>query len=276
MAGFGGAAMDLMCLGVKRFLSEMTGGRIPQTIWPHSEVGHNQHAKQELLKRVEFASSDSVFDTPKPTRLIRRMLTLATSPTDGDVILDFFAGSGSTADAVLQHNAADGGNRRFIAVQLPEPTGYDDYEYVSDITRARIVAAIEDVGARGVRSYRLAESNFRGDIGVEPTDLFDLSESTLHDSEQDAGVIAAEVLIKEGVSLDARWTESDAGDATVIEAGGVAVVLSLEITDQVVVDALALGARVVVFLEDGFAGADAVKANAVTNAKNLGITLKTV
>ena len=55
-----------------------------------------------------------------------------------------------------------------------------------------------------------------------------------------------------------------------------AVVLSLEITDQVVAEALALGARVVVFLEDGFAGADAVKANAVTNAKNLGITLKTV
>ena len=61
-----------------------------------------------------------------------------------------------------------------------------------------------------------------------------------------------------------------------IEAGGVAVVLSDDVTADVVADALALGARVVVFLEDGFAGADAVKANAVTNAKNLGITLKTV
>jgi len=62
----------------------------------------------------------------------------------------------------------------------------------------------------------------------------------------------------------------------VIDARGVAIVLSLEITEQIVTDALALGARVVVFLEDGFAGADAVKANAVTKAKNLGITLKTV
>ena len=261
---------------IKRFISEVKQGRVPQTFWPYDEVGHNQLAKQELLERVQFASSDSVFDTPKPTGLIRRMLALATTANEGDIVLDFFAGSGTTGDAVLQQNAADGGNRRFIAIQLPEPTGYDDYEFVSDITRARIVAAIEDVGARGVRSYRLADSNFRGDIGVEPTDLFDLSESTLHDSEQDAAIIAAEVLIKEGVSLEARWTESDAGDATIIEAGGVAVVLSLEITDQVVADALALGARVVVFLEDGFAGADAVKANAVTNAKNLGITLKTL
>ena len=84
------------------------------------------------------------------------------------------------------------------------------------------------------------------------------------------------MLLKEGVPLDAPWNGIGAGGARVIEAGGVAVVLSLEITDQVVADALALGARVVVFLEDGFAGADAVKANAVTNARNLGITLKTV
>jgi adenine-specific DNA-methyltransferase len=257
---------------LKRFLSEVKQGRVPQTFWPYSDVGHNQDAKKELLKRVTFGSSDSVFDTPKPTQLIRRMLTLATSPNEGDVVLDFFAGSGSTADAVLQHNAEDGGNRRFIAVQFPESTGFDDYEFVSDITRTRIAAAIEDVGARGVRSYRVAESNFRGDIGAEPTDLFDLSESTLSDRDQSAETIAAEVLIKEGIPLASVWTESKAGGAKVIESGGV----SLDITDEAVTDALALGARVVVFLEDGFAGADAVKANAVTNAKNLGITLKTV
>lgn len=261
---------------VKRFLTEVKQGRVPESFWPYVEVGHNQDAKKELLKRVTFGSSDSVFDTPKPTKLIRRMLTLATSSDGGDVVLDFFAGSGSTADAVLQHNAEDGGNRRFISVQLPEPTGYDDFPVVSDITRARINAAIEEVGGQGVRSYRLADSNFRGDVGMEPTDLFDLSESTLLDAEQSAEAIAGEVLLKEGVPLDARWTESTAGGTPVIEACGVAVVLSTEITDQVAADALGLGARVVVFLEDGFAGADAVKANAVTNAKNLGITLKTV
>jgi adenine-specific DNA-methyltransferase len=261
---------------VKRFLAEVKQGRVPESFWPYSEVGHNQDAKKQLLQRVKFGSSDSVFDTPKPTQLIRRMVTLATSPNDGDIVLDFFAGSGSAADAVLQHNAEDGGNRRFIGVQLPEPTGHDDFALVSDITRARIAAAIEDVGGQGVRSYRLANSNFRGDVGVEPTDLFDLSESTLRNPDQAAEAIAAEVLLKEGIPLDVPWTESVADSAKVIEAGGVAVVLSSEITGDVVADALALGARVVVFLEDGFTGVDAVKANAVTNARNSGITLKTV
>jgi adenine-specific DNA-methyltransferase len=265
---------------IKRYLSEVKQGRVPQTFWPYSEVGHNQDAKKELLKRVEFGSSDSVFDTPKPTQLIRRMLALATSANASDVVLDFFAGSGSTADAVLQQNAEDGGNRRFVAVQLPEPTGYTDYERVSDITRARIAAAVDEVGgqlhgAPGVRSYRLDASNFR-DETADPADLFALHANTLRDGEHDMDAIAAEVLLKEGVSLDAEWERGEAGGASVITANSVAVVLSLDITDEVVDYALALGARVVVFLEDGFAGADAVKANAVTKARNLFITLKTV
>jgi adenine-specific DNA-methyltransferase len=261
---------------IKRFLSEMPEGRIPQTIWPHSEVGHNQHAKQELLERVKFGSSASVFDTPKPTRLIRRMMTLTTKPEEGDIVLDFFAGSGSTADAVLQQNAEDGGNRRFIAVQLPEPTGYDDFKVVSDITRARIDAAMSDLGVSGLRSYKLSESNFRQESTSGPAHLFDLQESTLEGGEHVMEAIAAEVLLKEGVALDATWTRDNAEGSTVITAGGVAVVLSLKVTDEIVAGALALKPRVVVFLEDGFAGADAVKANAVTNTKNLGITLKTV
>lgn len=265
---------------IKRYLNEVKQGRVPQTFWSYSEVGHNQDAKKELLARVEFGSSDSVFDTPKPTRLIRRMLTLATSVDAGDVVLDFFAGSGSTADALLQQNAEDGGNRRFISVQLPEPTGHDDYEHVSDITRARIAAAIDAVGGQlhgsaGVRSFHLEGSNFGDDTTADPTDLFDLRETTLHGREP-TDAVAAEILLKEGVPLDAPWERSQAGGAPVIAADGVAVILCLDVTDEVVRDALAAEPRVVVFLEDGFAGADAVKANAVTNARNLGITLKTV
>jgi adenine-specific DNA-methyltransferase len=261
---------------IKRFLTEMEGGRVPQTIWGHAEVGHNQAAKQELVGRITFASAESTFDTPKPTALVRQMLRLATSVDSSDLVLDFFAGSGSTADAVLQQNAEDGGNRRFIAVQLPEPTGYDDYAYVSDITRARIAAAMDDVGTPALRSYRLAASNFEDAASREPSDLFDLHDRTLIADADSFDSVAAEVLLKEGVPLDATWDRATTGAATIISANGVAVVLSLNVTDDVVSDALGLGARVVVFLEDGFAGADAVKANAVTNAKNLGITLKTV
>ena len=72
------------------------------------------------------------------------------------------------------------------------------------------------------------------------------------------------------------WERHTAGGDDVIVADGVAVVTSLDITDEVVNEALELKPRVVVFLEDGFAGSDAVKANAFTNAKNLGITMKTV
>jgi adenine-specific DNA-methyltransferase len=217
---------------------------------------------------------DGVFDHPKDIDILGRLIEAATSGED--LVLDFFAGSGTTAHAVLKQNAEDGGQRRFLAVQLPEPATSTDFAYISDITRARIVAAMKELGAPGFRSFRLESSVFHRDVGAEPTDLFDLSESTLRDPAEDSTAIAGEVLLKDGIPLDARWSESVAGDARVIEAGGVAVVLSLAITDEVVRDALAMGARVVVFLEDGFAGADAVKANAVTNAKNLGITLKTV
>ena len=157
---------------IKRFLSEVRAGRVPQTLWKYEEVGHTQEAKKELLKRVSFESSASVYDTPKPTRLIERMLRLATQPDTDDIVMDFFAGSGTTGEAVWKLNLEDGGNRRFILVQFPEPTGHDDYTTVADITRARLLGAaallaseardkLDATPELGFRSYRLAESNFR-------------------------------------------------------------------------------------------------------------------
>jgi site-specific DNA-methyltransferase (adenine-specific)/adenine-specific DNA-methyltransferase len=103
---------------MKRFLHEVQDGRVPQTIWFYNEVGHTQEAKKELLELVDFNTSDDVFITPKPTRLIQRILQIA---TDGDsLILDSFAGSGTTGHAVLKQNAEDGGNRRFILVEMDE------------------------------------------------------------------------------------------------------------------------------------------------------------
>lgn len=261
---------------IKRYLSEVKQGRVPQTLWPYSEVGHNQEAKKELLKRVTFGSSDSVFDTPKPTRLIRRMLDLATTASAADIVLDFFAGSGSTADAVLQQNAADNGNRRFIVVQLPEPTGHADFEVVSDITRARITAAMEDLGVTGFRSYRLGEGGFlRADDSGEG-DLFNLSANTLRTDAIDVRTVAAEVFLKEGVPLDANWTQHQIGEVTVAIADRIAVVIGVQIDDVVAQRVLDLKPRIVVFLEDDLAGKDALKANAFTNARNRGITMKTV
>lgn len=99
----------------KIFLSEVREGRVPQTLWHWSEVGHTQEAKRELLRI--FADEDDVFITPKPTRLIERVVELSMQPDSNQLILDSFAGSGTTAHAVLAANARDGGNRRFILVE---------------------------------------------------------------------------------------------------------------------------------------------------------------
>lgn len=88
---------------LKRFLSDVKDGIIPQTLWLHSEVGHTQEAKKELLAAINFQTSEDVFITPKPTRLIERILQIATNP--GDLVLDSFAGSGTTGHAVLKINA---------------------------------------------------------------------------------------------------------------------------------------------------------------------------
>jgi adenine-specific DNA-methyltransferase len=106
--------------GIKKFLSEVRDGVIPQTYWSWKTVGSTRNAKQELSKLMEATSGDQLFVTPKPTKLIERMLEIATDPKENALVLDFFAGSGSTAHAVLSRNADDGGNRKWIMVQLPE------------------------------------------------------------------------------------------------------------------------------------------------------------
>ena len=107
---------------IKRFLSEVQGGSVSKTIWLRNEVGDNQDAKREVK------SLDAIFDTPKPTRLIEKILQLATDKDS--LILDSFAGSGTTAHAVINLNAADGGNRRFILIEL--------MDYAESITAERV------------------------------------------------------------------------------------------------------------------------------------------
>ena len=103
---------------IKRFLSEVKQGVVPQTMWFYSEVGHTQEAKKELVSIMSFADSESVFITPKPTRLIERIFQIATNA--GDLVMDSFAGSGSTGHAVLKVNAAqpDLPPRRFILAEI--------------------------------------------------------------------------------------------------------------------------------------------------------------
>ncbi|OLO10508.1 site-specific DNA-methyltransferase [Chromohalobacter japonicus] len=105
---------------VKRFLSETKQGVVPQTLWTYQEVGHTQDAKKQLLEVLKFDTSQEVFSTPKPVKLMERILRIACNP--GDIVLDFFAGSGTTAQAVAKLNAEDNGERRFILVSNSEAT----------------------------------------------------------------------------------------------------------------------------------------------------------
>lgn len=274
---------------LKRFLSEVKEGRVPQTLWSYKDVGHNQEAKKELLKRVDFESSDSVFDTPKPTRLIRRMLTLATSPENGDIVLDFFAGSGTTGDAVLQANAEDGGDRRFILVQAPESTGYSDFKTVTDIARARMRAALADIDVEvGIRELSLARSNFKvWDPETVPQDeaglaaQIELFADSLADDADDEGIIA-EILLKEGVGLDASLRREQLGGSRVVVAAtgdlSIAICLEREMTesfDELLQSLVDLRPSRVVFLEHAFTGSDAAKSNAFFRLREAGISLRT-
>lgn len=152
---------------IKRFLTEVQDGVVPTTWWSYKECGHNQEAKQELKKLMEGESV--FFDTPKPLRLLDRILHLATTNDKDCIILDFFAGSGTTAHATLNKNIADSGSRRYIAVQLPEKIDDEKYYTISELTKERLRRAGKKVrednpewkGDVGFRVFKLDTSNIR-------------------------------------------------------------------------------------------------------------------
>lgn len=116
---------------VKKFLSEVKDGMTPMTVWTYEEVGHTQDAKKEI-KEI-FPKSKLPFETPKPTKLMEKILSLKNNPNA--IILDSFAGTASTAHAVLKLNAKDGGNRKFIMVEMED--------YADSITAERMKKVIK-------------------------------------------------------------------------------------------------------------------------------------
>ena len=143
---------------------EKVGGRLPTNFWPYEETGHTDEAKKELLS---IFGGRSAFDTPKPTRLIEFIFRIAADKDS--IILDSFAGSGTTAHAVLKLNAEDGGSRRFILVEM------EDYAESVTAERARRVIAGYGEGAAaaagtggGFSYYELGPALFSetGELGA--------------------------------------------------------------------------------------------------------------
>ena len=155
---------------LKRFRSEVQEGSVPLTLWFREEVGDNQEAKQ-ILKQI-FPDSNLPFETPKPVRLIKRIIQL--SCNKDDIILDSFAGSGTTAHAVLEMNKEDGGNRKFILVEM-------ENEIARNVTAERVKRVIKGYSYKnskgeGIRVEGLApDRSIRGGFQFMnlDTELFD-------------------------------------------------------------------------------------------------------
>lgn len=181
----------------KRFLTDVQDGRTPNTLWLAEEVGHNQTATRELKAIFD---GKKFFDFPKPVVYLEQFIRIASH--QDSVILDFFSGSATTAHAVMQLNAEDGGHRKFIMVQLPEPCDEKSEAYkagypnICEIGKERIRRAgrkiKEDTGLTapadldiGFRCLRLDESNMKPvyytPSEAEQWDLFSLVDNVKPD-----------------------------------------------------------------------------------------------
>ncbi len=128
---------------VIRYLADVEG-LVPWTWWPHEEAGHTDESRKEIR---EIFGTQTAFDTPKPVRLLERMLQIGCGPDD--IVLDFFAGSGTTAHAVLKQNAADGGRRKFILVSSTEATEEEpEKNLCRDVCAERVRRVIAGYGEK--------------------------------------------------------------------------------------------------------------------------------
>ncbi len=200
---------------IKRFLSEVKDGTTSSTIWEYDEVGHTDKAKKELNALFDGVS---YFDYPKSVDLIKKMLVLS---TDNDsFILDFFSGSATTAHAVMKLNAEDGGNRKFIMVQLLEKTDEKSeaykagYKNICEIGKERIRRAgkkiKEEAGLQaqsldtGFRVLKLDSSNME-DVYYTPQD-FDLQTFFAENVKADrtSEDLLFQVMLDLGIELSAK------------------------------------------------------------------------
>ncbi|MEV5745681.1 site-specific DNA-methyltransferase [Microbispora rosea] len=245
---------------LKKYLSEMDDALTPSSWWNHEEFGSNKEASLGLK---ELFDGESCFQTPKPVRLIRKICELGSS--GDDIVMDFFAGSGTTAHAVLERNAEMGENCRFILVQLPETLDIEDRDQslaaeacdkfglsrnLAELTKERI--------RRAGRKLRSANPLFSGDIGFR---VFKLDSSNLNAwdpnpdnleqmmldhiehlvsgrTEQD---LLFEVLLKRGVDLCSPIYSREIAGKIVYTVGGVLFACFGQEITPAVAEVLALG-----------------------------------
>lgn len=306
-----GAALDA---GEESYLSRM----VPKFVREHGRQPDREDVIGKLepnylrdvielptIRSNDFASSFGFeFSNPKNPRLLELLIRLLTESDRGGIILDFFSGSGTTAHAVMQLNAEDGGNRRHIQVQLPEPVdpsseaGKAGFKTIADIARKRIDLAgekikqdyAEQLAKRetpldvGYRTYKLTDTNFskwRETSATDPSTLeqhlLDLRENANDDSDQLA--LLTEILLKQGYSLTEKVEQVQVDGLDVLSvAGGLALAYVNEQVKPTLEQFRALVNREperLIILEDAFQGDDQLKTNLVQLAKTKHVNLWT-
>ena len=141
----------------KTFLNEVKNGIVAGSLWRHEDVGHTHEANEELSSLI----GKGIFDNPKPVKLIKRILQLSTSPKNNDIVLDFYAGSGTTAHAVLEQNKEDNGNRKFICIQENIVINRGIYHTISDAAKCRIKKAIKSINKENITNNKTLDCGFK-------------------------------------------------------------------------------------------------------------------
>ena len=270
------------------FLSEARG-LTPTNFWAHDYAGHTDEGTRDL----EALIPGKVFNNPKPVRLIKRAIEHACNGPN-DIVLDFFAGSSVTAQAVMELNAEDSGSRSFILVQLPEPTEQTSnaakagFSKISEIGKERIRRVARKMGQAsegqlklensthadlGFKVLKLDKSNFRvwQSVAETPEDINQQIELHIDHlaTESTAEEILYELLLKAGFPLTTAVKSVDLAKKQVfsVENGALLICLEKEITPELI-DAMAEAKPLqVICLDEGFKGNDQLKANAVQSFK---------
>ncbi len=283
-------------------------GQSASNWWPHELFGNNQEGNAELTEL--FNGNKNIFSNPKNTRLLTSIVQLG-NLKNNDIILDFFSGSATTAHAVMQLNAEDGGNRKYICVQIPEPTPEDSearkagYNTIPEIAKERIRRAgkkiVEEQKEKAEKEGDLfAEEPKKLDIGFKvfkldssninawdsnPENLETALQNSLFNIKDDRSEddLLYEILIKYGIELTEKINRHSIDGKTVYEmgAGSLIVCLADNLTTDVAEgigklyeDVSPEGVDVncrVVFKDSGFNGSDEVKTNTMLILKQHGI-----
>ena len=290
---------------IKRFLSELKfDGMAPTSILFYKEVGHSQEGAQEVTKLLEAGA----FDGPKPVRLLRRLLTLA-NLDNYSIILDFFAGSATTAHAVMQLNKEDSGHRKYICVQLPELCDEKSeaykagYKTIAEISKERIRRAgakiREEVEAEqakrkeqlefdedqviempdlGFKVFKLSDSNFKQWREIKGSNkeewkqqMLDFINPIAENATTDNMVY--ELLLKSGKSLNSSIEHKNGYYAI----NGKELILMLETATQEVVDSVLIEhPQKVIALDNLFEGNDQLKTNTALQMRDAGVEFRTI